>query len=118
MALVEGGAGIGWLRDLQPAALRELASITGIAVADLYDQRPRTSFAQNADGSIFFTATGIERPFRVRWAYIQRDGKRHPPTGYEEESAIREACRIAPWDVYQLLESSGAPEVDVKEVMT
>lgn len=119
MTLQEGG-GIGWLRDLQPAALMALAKITDKARADLTGQRPRTSFGQNPDGSIFFTAVGVDRPFRVRYAFITREGQRHPTTGYEPESAVREACRIGPWDVNQLIEKLGSEDpseiLDVEEV--
>lgn len=117
MAAESGGsAGVGWLRDLQPAALEALAVITAKATSELEGMRPRTSFGQNADGSIFFVAVGIDSPFRVRFAFLDRDGDVHPTTGYEAESAVREACRIGPWDVHQLLEKLGEDAVDVGRI--
>lgn len=116
MALAEGGAGVGWLRDLQPAALVALASIVDQANKALTGQRPRTCFGQNADGSIFFVATGIDAPFKVRWAFLTREGVPHERTWYEEESAVREACRIGPWDINQLLDRLGTDEVDIDQL--
>ena len=112
------GVGIGNLRDLSRAALAKLSVLTQMVMEELGEDHPTTSIGQNADGSLFFTAvtTSVHSPARIRWAFITRDGDPYPFTGYEDESAVREACRIAPWDIGQMIEALGSDDVDVKAV--
>lgn len=114
--------GVGKLRDLSPLTLRALGLLTEKAGAEFDWTNYTTSFAQNADGSVFFTATATQHPkdavLKVRWAFIGTDGERLY-TAYCEESAVREACHLGPWalDAYLDALANGDDEkLDVEEL--
>lgn len=112
--------GVGKLRDLSPLALVKLTEAAHQAAEQL-GREGITSFAQNPDGSVFFTATQTQHPkgavLKVRWAFIGLNGNRLF-TAYCEESAVREACHLGPWalDHYLDVLANGGEGIEIEEL--
>lgn len=92
------------LRNVDPLALGEAGRLITDAIG--FAGGSANSVAQDQSGHLFVTVVSLCSPLRIRWAYIGPGGTRET-TIWCEESAVREACRIGPWDLERCLETLG-----------